>query len=1782
MPESKLISISDQNTTNLDTASYSKSIIFVEPLGKTDIDGSIISQPADNKKLFIYVDLKAERKKRTIISITDDSNKVKSINTGEAKINLIGYREGTDGSKIMTTDWTHKPNLGKGGVIGRQTDFGNNVFEGFGVESIDINIIALGPAKVKIRFIDVRGGGLFDQETFNPQVEQINAFQNSTSPYSIFFERPAPLFYLTVKGFYGNPVTLCLYMLNWKGTFNSETGNFEMDAEFMSRTFSFLNDFKIGHLIAAGNTEEGRKKLEEVSSYPTAECRIFPTLTIDELAIRFQKIIVERENVQKNSKDFDKIKVINEQINFVKQLRTILGYTSTQLPPTSIFGAKLDTSFLVPNQQQIFFRDVGLIAKTTNDQGNGIVETKFEELYKNVDAILKKYEELKNGYPNEFVQDGLITKTELSFPESLSKVNDTRSTIGDALDEVNRLILENEPNGKIPKITVQDFSGTTKGNWVSNSGFYILNLKNTRDVIKNKLNKLIEERKNQEKLIEEKFNKTIEYVLGFKPTISNVIGILCNNIEMFLERMYSIALLAESKNDDRVAQLSGYINDSPDSEQKTKVYPFPKVTDSEFKEIYLGKILGISKDAFPEIDFVDSLCTGLVYSIKQINDLKQSSENTRTFANSDFFPINVFDVYNKAYEKMDELPTETYGANINSINSSLVETILKRAFIAYTVSRYEKESFAKIADFEARNLFTSFQNDSMKDVFNQIPIKSSDVGSLLFMATGKNIISPNLNISANTSNGWRFKNNQILYTSDGSNTSRPFFLEINGTCSSGNRLWNVDLNLSDNLKFNENIDPKKFTSTKQNQTYIKRFYDTNLTYLNKSYFSLATFKNDDIKNSIKDGRSLDLCNLLETSTVEKFLISNYFYIDRTQFNSQVNVTLTNSSIYKSVTTNDNISKAYLILSSFLFNSEKILEEEINNDYTKIIRLPYMYILWLGANSYRSTNSTEILSFDAEFLAVPKTNFYYVTKRDSEPITNPILVGRFQKEFENWANSADFFLLKNYLEILLDTNNLNETDKKKCFDEINRIILKEVDLVISNPIEMIIGPEGSTGSIPNETLSNYLEIFMTSYNAIYKEKRGTNTADKKEETVANQPVVNDNDLKYAYYMDLKQIYDNWIAGNINSRVYSCCKNTEDNVSEDITKNKCNSPKEKLFDLFKFVDKFRNETAGDAIININSFNDLVGKRDVEIYSFISKILTDSYFMFFDLPFYLNFSNADEGAEIFEAQDTLKKIKGNPSLLCVYNGPPSTTLNSSTNYGNDSFKFTDKDLPKGLFGRKEDQKNSYLVAFNVNYGSQSQSIFKNVSVSTEESKVTGEYIVALTNLVLGTGESKPLLKDNSIFPLMRNRSYTATIQMMGDMMIQPQMYFQLNNIPFFSGSYMIMNVSHQIKPNNIVTTFRGVRQNRSPVTVITEPITFLTFQYDKGIYSSTTVTIENPVDPVVQAQSADNKPVVPTNVLLNYAAITGNNILKQYNQTDKHLGLDIEVESSSTYVVSADKNGTILINAVGDINTPGYLVIAHDPEEDGYTYYTAYFGIINNNNLQTGSPIRPKTNIGTPISGIKTIITEQTINPINERKIEEKIYYYYHYEIARTKQPIKTYQEYRYSVNIEKLDPQQYSPNLKVNLTSEAIHNNSIYGDNAPKVTATTQTTTTIEEIYLSEYKNDSSGRFESLKVSIDPSKGKWKIFAVDKTFKITSDCENGDGYTSDNSFISSDGQSVLITFNNLVDIDCLNAPINERTGDYNFVFKIWAVPLLSNGNLDTSRTQYTKNFKVEFKL
>ena len=119
--------------------------------------------------------------------------------------------------------------------------------------------------------------------------------------------------------------------------------------------------------------------------------------------------------------------------------------------------------------------------------------------------------------------------------------------------------------------------------------------------------------------------------------------------------------------------------------------------------------------------------------------------------------------------------------------------------------------------------------------------------------------------------------------------------------------------------------------------------------------------------------------------------------------------------------------------------------------------------------------------------------------------------------------------------------------------------------------------------------------------------------------------------------------------------------------------------------------------------------------------------------------------------------------------------------------------------------------MVAFNVDFGVRNQNIFQSISLDQAQYKDTSESFAILTDMANQAKGQKAIQQSTSLFNIYKNRSYSAQIVSMGNMMIQPTMYFNLRYVPMFNGPYWITNVAHNIQPGNFTTTFEGVRVSK-----------------------------------------------------------------------------------------------------------------------------------------------------------------------------------------------------------------------------------------------------------------------------------------------------------------------------------------------------------------------------------
>ena len=393
--------------------------------------------------------------------------------------------------------------------------------------------------------------------------------------------------------------------------------------------------------------------------------------------------------------------------------------------------------------------------------------------------------------------------------------------------------------------------------------------------------------------------------------------------------------------------------------------------------------------------------------------------------------------------------------------------------------------------------------------------------------------------------------------------------------------------------------------------------------------------------------------------------------------------------------------------------------------------------------------------------------------------------------------------------------------------------------------------GGTGSSYLGHITSIIEKFenknVTQFvNQVIKDLKKVDAADvilENTRTDSRPDIVADN-LKLELYQVFKTMNDKWVSGDSDTL----------------------PPTKTLFEQFLFLDRTNADIGDEAIIDIFLFQQLdnpfngnhpVGSSQT-LADFISYILSKNFFNFLPLPSYVNFYGVgkdgggakNQGNTMFGTFLEVDYQDSAPTFLCQYIGPPSTKLNIKTEtnrFPNDSFNIgsvannplATRPLPQA----GTEHKSNNVMAFAVDFGVPNQNIFESVTLDQSEFKDTSEGFRVIEDM--GKQASGRDISTNSInlFNLYKTRSYTCNVSCMGNMLIQPTTYFQLRYLPMFNGPYLIIKVEHTVTPNELKTTFTGIR---IPIPSLPK-VTDLIMKIQENLLSKISEEIE--IDPVEQ---------------------------------------------------------------------------------------------------------------------------------------------------------------------------------------------------------------------------------------------------------------------------------------------------------------------------------------------
>ena len=233
-------------------------IILVDPNKIYDKNGQFQERLVPHENLVMYANLEARIIPRTKLSVGENfgelANNRTIANFGGSPDGKINFLKPQGDSQYFDSSWSDQI-TGQGSLEGRgiNQQQENRVVDGNVVRfprqvlnKLDTQLLGITNIKienntsfipvVKIDMVDVQGRTLFEQ--------------GENSPYSAFLQLPYPLFYLTVKGYFGKAVRYELMLKSFNARFDPTKGDYIVSVEFIGRTAAILSDVPMGALYA--------------------------------------------------------------------------------------------------------------------------------------------------------------------------------------------------------------------------------------------------------------------------------------------------------------------------------------------------------------------------------------------------------------------------------------------------------------------------------------------------------------------------------------------------------------------------------------------------------------------------------------------------------------------------------------------------------------------------------------------------------------------------------------------------------------------------------------------------------------------------------------------------------------------------------------------------------------------------------------------------------------------------------------------------------------------------------------------------------------------------------------------------------------------------------------------------------------------------------------------------------------------------------------------------------------------------------------------------------------------------------------------------------------------------------------------------------------------------------------------------------------------------------------------------------------------------------------------
>jgi hypothetical protein len=695
-----------KNTENILVKVDQNNVILIDPNSVVD-GGNVAMRNVAQEKLVMYVNLEADLIPRSILSVSGNQQATGNLlSIAEGNLNMLRNANGGD----LDTSWTNSfvdSNQTVTDKNGKQTTLVNNISDtsaqSFGIESVNINVKGANfIPQVNINFVDVRGKTLFE----SPE----------NSPYKAFFHLPWPIFYLTVKGYYGKAIRYRLHLTKFTSKYNGSNGNFDISTTFVGSTYAFLNDIPLTGILNAPYMYAIEQDKEAKYNPNTQQYT---------------------KTVSKSSKGYTLLKSVYSE------------YVSRGLLPKSFLNNPKTLRELISvarTLDKILEREI-LDQKVDFHIFDGIKE--FEKLVQEFLSAVDSWAQVHLSNDSTIVNGNRLTFLAKNENNELTNVKNPKNN--KTLDSIitnfktklsnTAIFAEHKLNSSGVNFKQQTFNFL---NNIQNIDFYV-DVQDSKFVVKYETlrthitdieTSFVTQRNKLQKFVEDEMNKVIkdpQKGIGFEPTVRNIFGVIMANADVYIRLLKDVHSRAYEVGSKRKSVLKGYSDETPNDDN---IYPWPEIkkTDTSANQkviAYPGDpdlqraLQSNSTFLWPEVDFVENYHGT---ATKRIDPLAEKEGGVGTI--NYVFENNTTDVdiltISNGFDIVTSVPYS------NKTISSIVYEIFERGRYSTLLDTFDSKTIQELANNEFDNISKIFKEDSdIIDILRAINNKDTLIQYLL-------------------------------------------------------------------------------------------------------------------------------------------------------------------------------------------------------------------------------------------------------------------------------------------------------------------------------------------------------------------------------------------------------------------------------------------------------------------------------------------------------------------------------------------------------------------------------------------------------------------------------------------------------------------------------------------------------------------------------------------------------------------------------------------------------------------------------------------------------------------------------------------------------------------------------------------------------------------------------------------------------------------------------------------------------------------------------------------